>query len=126
MTNITAIKQASFAFSHRETTTREEKLNTARALAEWGIFSNRQIASLTGLSRPMVDAISSKTDGTGGNLPGESLSHIANAATAHYRGEVDELAIKRAINAGASTRMVSRLTGISQSAVSRASRKFAA
>jgi hypothetical protein len=126
MNHIPAIKQAKYAYDHRESLTRNEKLTAALELAEWGIFSNRQIAGFTGLPRAAVDGISTKTDGTGGNLPGAALQDILKVATAHNRGEIDELSIRKAINDGASTRMVARLTGVSQSAVSRAARKFAA
>jgi hypothetical protein len=126
MNHVPAIQQALYAHNHRESTTREEKLTAAIELAEWGIFSNRQIAGFTGLPRAAVDGISTKTDGTGGNLPGDSLEYILTVATRHNRGEVDEFSMWYAIVYGASTRMVARLTGVSQSAVSRAARKFAA
>ncbi|MET4703089.1 hypothetical protein [Frigoribacterium sp. UYMn621] len=126
MTHIPALIQATYAYNHAETQSRNERIAAALELLEWNLFSNRQIAGFTGLPRGIVDGMSTKTDATGGNLPGEALGDILKVATAHNRGELDELAIKRAVDAGASTRMVSKLSGVSQSAVSRASRKFAA
>jgi hypothetical protein len=126
MSHVTAIKQAKYAFDHRENATREEKVNAVIELAEWNLFSNRQLAHLTGLNRGAVAGVNSKTDRTGGALDGEALAPILELIATNARGDKDDSAIRRAIDAGASGRMVARLTGISQSAVSRASRRVAA
>ena len=126
MSNLTALQQAKYAFDHRRTAiSRQERLDNIIALAEWGIFSNAQIAHFTGTNPHLVAKFTGKTDRTGGNLPGESLQPIIDIVTARANDQEARGAVARAIEAKASTRMIARLTGLSQSTVMRLSREAA-
>lgn len=83
-------------------------------LAAFGVFSNTQIAAITGLSRYTVRQITGKSDHTGGNLPMGSLGLILDAFERRTPATV-----AAAVKAGASTRMVGKLAGFSQATVVR-------
>lgn len=118
-----AVMQAKEAWEEKETADKETRVNNVVELAEWKLFSNRQISHLTGVRMQKVAGYTGKTDTSGGGLTGESLEHILEIIFTRNRGEVNDLQVRDAHDAGASTRMISRLTGIPQSTVSRATRR---
>ena len=120
-----AVKQAKYAFENKAAANKETRINNVIELAEWGVFSNQHLSMLTGMRAHDVAEYTGKTDRTGGNLSGASLAPILDIIATKARGEVDDSAVKRALDAGASTRMVSRLTGIAQSTVARQGRRAA-
>lgn len=125
MKNHAAVTQALFAFTHRATASREDRINRVVELAEWELFSNRQISTFTGMRRQDIAAYTSKTTHEGGNLTGESLGPILKLVELAGRDEIDDNEVARASRAGASTRMISKLTGISQSMIARQLRRAA-
>lgn len=122
----TAVEQAIWAYTHRDTMDRQTKLDQVVALAAWGVYSNRQIAMLCGMDPHDVAGFSGKTDRTGGNLNPEALPLILDLIHIDARGEVDFFAVKRALDAGVSGRMLARLTGKSQVTLARHARRAAA
>lgn len=121
-THIKALEQAVFHFEHKGNYSRAAKVEAAQELAEWGVFSNRHIALFTGLRLADLSTYTGKTDRTGGSLTMESIPHIVKVINLEARGEVDYRAVKRAIDAGCSALMLSRLTGRPQSTLSRHAR----
>lgn len=119
----TAVEQAIYVHQHRDTMTATALINSLIGLAEWKIFSNRQLSALTGLSTRVVGGYTNKVDNTGGNMPPESLPAVLELIHITQRGEVDIFAAKRALDFGISTRMLAKLTGIPQVTLARWGRR---
>lgn len=115
----TPVLQAKHAFDHKEGRDKEWRVNMMIGLAEWGIFSNSHISAFTGMRPADVGAYTKKRDKTGGKLPGESLEHILQAIYDRNAGEVNDLVILRARQAGAGFGMMTRLTGIPETTLKR-------
>ena len=85
----------------------------AKALGETGVFSNRNIAHITGLDVDTVGKITGKRSKTGGRLNPEAIPTLWEAEV-YYR--VDSYLavglIKVAINMGVSPRMAAKLIGV--------------
>lgn len=133
MSHLAAVKQAKEFWEAREANAgrfsdkREARVNNAIALAEWGVFSNNQISTFTDVEAAKVGEYSRKTDRTGGSLTGESLAPIIDIIVARTTGDAGSKetrnaiasGVRRAVDAGASTRMISRLSGVPQRTVAR-------
>lgn len=97
------------------------QLDRAYELADWGIFSNWNIANITGLNIESVAAITGKKDKTGGRLNPESLSLILDLWIEHNRHHrrrdyaIDRRTLVAAVNLGTSCAMIAKLTGIGRS-----------
>jgi hypothetical protein len=118
-----AVRQAIHASDNHLHWTKEKRRRAAAALVGFGVFSNRQVARMTGLRHDEVAPFSTKTSKVGGNLSVESLPLILEIIEMLEREEISDFAIRNAVSAGASTRMVARLAGLSQSYVARASKR---
>jgi DNA-binding NarL/FixJ family response regulator len=90
-------------------------------IAEHDVFSNRQIANICGniLSHTTIGKFVKKDDKSGGRLNPKSLEDIALALFSKARKSIDYEAIRRALDAGTSQGMIAKLTGISQSTISK-------
>lgn len=90
-------------------------------LSDYGVFSSRQIFKIAGgkLSHVKINKINKKDTKSGGRLNPKSLDFILQAMLSKSRGHVDFVAVEEALATGTSQNMVSRLTGISQSVISR-------
>lgn len=122
---ILAVQQAKYAWEHRAAFDKPTRIAKVVELGEWGVFSNRQIGIFTGMRIGDVSAHTGKTDTTGGTLKPMALGPILEVMHVKARGETDFYAVKRALDAGTSTIMLSRLTGIPVSTVSRQARRAA-
>jgi len=120
------VQHAQRVHASRHEFTREALVNEAVALGEWELFSGRQISAFTGLRPALVNDLIAKTDRTGGTLKPESLGYIIILMRATAREEDDCQAIADALKAGVSSIMLARLTGRSQSTLSRRARSVAA
>jgi hypothetical protein len=116
---IAPIKQALYHFEHKANYNRQQKFDASVELAEWGVYSNTQISRFTGLGVADVGALSGKTDRTGGNLPGEALPTLLAIVINLANGEESKTLVRQAVELGASTRMVAKLTGMNQRTVAR-------
>lgn len=108
----TALKQAQFTYRHRENLSRQELLDAAVALGEWGCFSIRHVVEFTGLPYQTVFALWQKTDRTGGKFTAAAIEPTLRLIELEHRGERDIFTIRQAVDAGASFTMVNRFTGI--------------
>ena len=90
-------------------------------IAEYDVFSNRQISVIVGgiLSHATIGKLVKKEDKSGGRLNPKSLEDISLALFSKARGRIDYSAIERALEAGTSQGMISKLSGISQSTISK-------
>lgn len=91
------------------------------ALAEYKLYSSRQLSALCGnaLKHNIISVRIGKTDKSGGKFNPASLEDIREALFSKERGRIDYKSVQRAVEAGTSQGMVSKLTGIPQSAISR-------
>jgi hypothetical protein len=117
MSNLRALEQARDAFMRGGTADRQTRYDDAAALGEWRIFSNAQISHFTRVDPHAVAKLTGKKDRTGGRLPGEALPYLIRYMRAKNRSELDWTELRGALNVGASTRMVARMTGVPQSTV---------
>jgi hypothetical protein len=90
-------------------------------IAEYDLFSNRQISVIIGglLSHSTIGKFVKKEDKSGGRLNPKSLEDISLALFSKARGRIDYSAIERALEAGTSQGMIAKLSGISQSTISK-------
>ena len=126
MTHLTAVQHAQRVYVNHLAYGREALVNEAVALGEWGIYSKRQVAAFTGLRPALINDLLPKSDRTGGTLKPESLGYIIILMRATAREDDDCQAIADALKAGVSSIMLARLTGRSQSTLSRRARSVAA
>jgi len=98
---------------------REKLVNEARALAEWGVFSNTHIAAFTGLRIGIVNGITDKSDHTGGTLRPEALSKVIEVIRMSVQSERTPSVAVSALRSGVSSIMLARLTGLPQTTISR-------
>lgn len=119
MTALTAAEQALYHFEHHSRYDDQQRVDAVQELADWGLFSNEQIARFTGMNAHKVAGFTGKTDRTGGNLTGESLVPIIALINANANNEVDRGNVRDAMELGASTRMIAKLAGMNQRTVAR-------
>ena len=116
MTHLIALEQAHSAYTHHQPD-RQARYDNAVKLGEWGLFSNAQISHFTGLDPHVVGRLTGKTDRTGGRLPAAALPYLIRYIQGVNRSEVDRNLIREAFRAGASTRMIAKFAGITQTRV---------
>jgi DNA-binding transcriptional ArsR family regulator len=85
------------------------------------VFSSRQISAIISnrVSHTTVSSIIGKKDKTGGNLNVASLEVLRNILYSRSSGETNYGLIAKALEEGTSQGMISKLTGVSQSSISR-------
>jgi len=99
----------------------EELVEKIMMLSDYGIFSNRQLSRIVDnkLSHVKIGAHTRKKGRSGGMLAPESLEDIRDALFSRERNSIDYSAVKSAVEKGTSQNMITKLTGISQSSISR-------
>jgi hypothetical protein len=115
----TPLEQALIAWSKvKDPNNRQPQVDDAVSLGETGMFSNIQIALITGLQVNFVNELLTKPDKTGGRFTPEALPFLHDIAQAWaYDYTVDKDAVRFVVGLGVSPGMVSRLTGISTRAI---------
>jgi transposase len=90
-------------------------------LSEYDLFSNRQIAKILNnrVTHSRVRAYTNKTEKTGGSLSPESLEDIRELLFSRARNKINYDAAIRAVSNGTSQNMLTKLSGVSQSSISR-------
>ena len=99
----------------------EEVVTTIEKLGEYNIFSSRQLSAITRdkVSHGTISKLIHKGDKTGGNLNVGTLDILLAVLYSRATTETDYQLIDKAIAEGTSQGMVSKLTGVSQSSISR-------
>lgn len=119
MIAMTPLEQATVAwtrFEPDEILRRQLQFDDARSLGELRVFSNRNIALITGLNPDTVAKLTGKTDKTGGLLNPESLPFLLDVAKAWgYDRTIDLPNLLVAVKLGTSWSMACRLTTIPRS-----------
>lgn len=95
--------------------------DAVKRIGEFDVFSNRQIQAITAgrISRQVVAKITGKSDKSGGSLNPGSLELLRSVLYRRAESESDFDLITQAIELGTSQRMISKLTGVSQSTISK-------
>ena len=90
-------------------------------LGGYGVFSAHQIRAIVNkhLSHSVISKLINKTDKTGGALNPGTLDILRNVLYNRAENEEDYNMIKKAFGAGTSQNMISKLTGIPQSTISK-------
>jgi hypothetical protein len=100
---------------------REVLVYNIQNLAEYDIFSNRQIQAIcrNELSYTTIGGYTQKKSKNGGNLNPESLEDLRDILFSKHNDQINYKAIERALQAGTSQGMISKLTGVAQSTISK-------
>lgn len=110
------LKLAAAAYADSKTAPRDTRIRHAIKLGETGLFSLRQIASITGAPLHDVAEVVRKTDKAGGKLNPDALPLLIEASEAE--DEADQRAlIYSAYVYGASANAISALLGLKLSQV---------
>jgi hypothetical protein len=116
-----ALNEAIYLRDNVEQMGKDEVIAGVRRLATYGVFSNRQIGAIINgrMGLPAIGEITMKSDKSGGNLnPGSLdllLSVLYNRAV--LKSEIELIA--QAVDQGTSHHMISKLTGIDRSSISK-------
>jgi len=116
-----AINTAIWIRENAKTFSDKQIADKTTELSRYGLFSNRQIAKIfgSGVNHSKIKAYTNKTDKTGGSFEPESLETLRQILFTKSMGDFDYQAVKRAIEMGTSQNMIMRLSGVSQSSISR-------
>lgn len=97
---------------------RQTRIDDAITLGETGVFSNRNIALITGLEPDFVGGITGKKDKTGGRFNPEMLPQIYDLRMQWVQARVvAHKDVAFIVSAGVSPGMLAKLTGISRTAI---------
>lgn len=104
-----------------ETAEKEELLPLVKQVCEYSLFSNRQISNLTKckIHHNVVAKFSNKRNRTGGAINPNSLEDIRTLLFSYETGAVDWDLVSKVVSAGTSMTMLSKITGISKTTMSR-------
>jgi len=121
MSRLRAINEAIWIRDRSTTLDKEQLLKVIVDISEHKIFSARQIQSIAGntISRQKISKLCQKSDKTGGNLQISDLEKIRDLFYTKSNGLTNYALAKEIIDNGTSQGMLSRLTGIDQSSISR-------
>jgi hypothetical protein len=116
-----AINEAIWIRDNAQAISRPVLIEKLQNLAEYDMYSNRQMAKICGnvIRHNVIAGYVNKTNKTGGRLNPASLEDLREALFSKERGRTDYSIVKKALASGTSQGMVSKLTGINQSVISR-------
>lgn len=100
---------------------KEEIIFHVKDLATYDVFSSRQLSAITNgiIHHATISKITGKKDRTGGNLNVGTLDILRNILFTRADSGTDYNLIASALRMGTSQGMVSKLTGVSQSTISK-------
>lgn len=124
MTSITsALEEAAWVYEHRDNYDLQQRFDAAASLAQWGVFSLRQVGAIVRLSHTTVAKVArAKQDKTGGKFSPECLPLLFELQRAHARGEgIAAADVAAMVDAGSGTSFgfAARLAGISETQLRR-------
>lgn len=115
-----ALETALIAWNeHQQGADAEAMAKRAIELAQFGVFSNRNIALITGLSYEAVLKMAPKSSKLGGRFNPEALPLIYDLYLAHSRGGKDPKLACTIVRHGVSSGFLERLTGVPSTSVDR-------
>lgn len=114
-----AIRQAHHLYATKDRLSRQQLVDEVVSQAEWDVWSNRHLATLSGLRPAFVNELTGKRDKTGGTINPSRLGDLADVAAARNRGEDVRARVAELAGDGFSSTMIARLTGIPVSSIGR-------
>lgn len=116
-----AINEAIWLRDHAAKLDREKLFEVVENIGEYNVFSARQLSALAGnaISHQTAARLCNKTEKTGGKLNPKSLDEIKQCFHDRINGSIDYSLISRIVDNGTSQGMVEKLTGISQTKISK-------
>jgi hypothetical protein len=116
-----AINEAIWIRDHAKQIERPLLIERLQDLAEYEIFSNRQMQAICHnvISYTTIGNYTRKSTKTGGRLAPESLEDLRDILFEKHSGRINYKAIERVLQTGTSQGMISKLTGVAQSTISK-------
>ncbi len=116
-----AVNEAIWLRDHASKLDRDKLFEVVENIGEYGIFSARQLSALAGnsISHQTAARLCKKTEKTGGRLNPKSLDQIKQCFHDRINGRIDYSLVSQIVADGTSQGMVEKLTGISQTKISR-------
>ena len=116
-----AISMAIWIRDHAKAISQTALLEKMQEIAEYELFSNRQLAKISGnaVSHVTIGNFAPKTSKSGGRLEPKTLDDIREILFSKNRGRTNYKIVVDVVNSGTSQGMVSKLTGINQSTISK-------
>lgn len=116
-----AINLAIFIRDNAQNMPKETLVWRIQDLAEYDIFSNRQIQSICRgkISYTTIGSYTQKSSKSGGNLNPDSLEDIREILYGKHNDQIKYQVIERVLKEGTSQGMISKLTGVAQSTISK-------
>jgi hypothetical protein len=116
-----AINEAIWIRDHANQIDRSLLIERLQDLSEYGIFSNRQMQAIckNTISYTTIGGYTNKRSKNGGRLSPESLEDIRDILFEKHAGRINYKAIERVLQTGTSQGMISKLTGVAQSTISK-------
>lgn len=116
-----ALNQAIWLRDNVEKLGRDAMEVAIKDLASHRLFSSRQISAIVNgtLDHGSIAKLIKKEDKTGGNLNVGTLEILRNVLYSRANNQTDYKLISKALEEGTSQGMIARLTGVSQSSISR-------
>ena len=116
-----AINEAIWIRDNSSNISKEMLIERLKDISVYGLFSSRQLSKICNnkLSHASISQHIEKGNNSGGKIAPESLEDVREALFSKERGAISYLHIKSALEAGTSQNMVSKMTGINQSGISR-------
>ena len=121
MQRLYAINQAIWIRDNAKRISKELLIERIQDLAEFNLFSNRQLSKicLNVLSYNTIGNYVNKTNRSGGNISAKALEDIRDILFSKERNKLDLVLIKKTIASGTSQGTLAKLTGVSQTLISR-------
>lgn len=121
MHRLQAINEAIWLRDNCQRISKEILIERLRELSAYELFSSRQLARIcnNAMSHGTISNYVEKSTRGGGKIAPESLEDLREALFSKERGAISYPHVKKALEAGTSQNMVSRVTGINQSSISR-------
>lgn len=116
-----ALNQAIWLRDNIEKLDREATEVAIKDLASHRLFSSRQLSAIVNnaIDHSTIAKLIKKEDKTGGNLNVGTLEILRNVLYSRANNQTDYQLIAKAFQEGTSQGMIARLTGVSQSSISR-------
>jgi len=120
-----ALNEAIWLRDNADRIEKQELHNAVSLLGSYEVFSNRQISAISNgkVSPAVVSSIVGKASKTGGNLNPGTLEILRGILYSRADKRTNKRLIKAALEDGNSQGMIAKLTGVSQSLVSKVARK---
>lgn len=111
------VREAYDLYRRREAFTETDRGNAVQILAAQGIWSKAQITTITGATSAYVKKNVDKTDHTGGRFNPDTFDLILELFDINQAGDRNPRLTATIVEAGTSVRMLSRLTGRTESSL---------